>query len=556
MNKKYSIGLDFGTLSGRAVIVDCDNGDEISACSFDYPHGVIDECLPDGKTYLPPDFALQHPSDYIDTLKYIIPNILKSSNISPDNVIGVGIDFTACTLIPVYSDGTPLCYKPEYYSNPHAYVKLWKHHAAQPYAELFNKIALERKEKWIAGYGGKISSEWLFPKILEIINNAPEIYNDADYFIEAGDWLVWQLCGKQTRNSCCAGYKGFWNKRNGYPDNEYLKSVDKRLDNVVKLKLDCPVSSVGTKAGVITPEAAKLTGLRAGTAVSLSNIDAHATFPSLGISEPGKMLMIMGTSSCQMMISKTEIIFPGICGVVEDGIIPGYYGYEAGQCCVGDHFNWFVNNLVPESYKTEAAINNKNIYKYLNEKAENLKAGESGVIALDWWNGNRSVLVDFNLTGLFIGMTLQTKPEALYRALIEATAYGAKKIIDTFGEYGINSDELYAAGGIAEKDPFTMQIYADILGLDIKISGSPQAAALGSAIFGAVAAGVENGGYSNITEASLKMGKVKDVTYKPDAKNHKIYNELYKEYLLLHDYFGKGGNDVMKRLKAIKKSVI
>ena len=260
----------------------------------------------------------------------------------------------------------------------------------------------------------------------------------------------------------------------------------------------------------------------------------------------------MGTSTCHILLGDEEKIVPGMCGVVEDGVLPGFFGYEAGQSCVGDHFAWFVENCVPAAYENEAKQKGINIYKLLNDKAAALTPGESGLVALDWWNGNRSILVDVDLTGLILGLTLHTKPEEIYRALIEATAFGTRMIVETFKKNGVNIDELFAAGGIAEKDPFTMQIYSDVTNMEIKISGSSQAPALGSAIFGAVAAGGKAGGYDSIFEAADRMGKIKDIIYTPKLENAKIYDKLYAEYEILHDYFGKGTNDVMKRLKRIK----
>lgn len=552
---KYSIGVDYGTLSGRAVLVDVCTGEEIADSTLNYAHAVMDEYLPDGKTKLAPDFALQHPKDYLDVLSVTIPDVLKKSGVKADDVIGIGIDFTACTVLPVLKDGTPLCFLKEYERNPHAYVKLWKHHAAQDKANKLNEIAALRNEKWLNRYGGKISSEWLFPKVWQVLDEAPEIYDRADRFIEAADWIVWQLTGTETRNSCTAGYKAIWSKKDGYPSKDFFKALDPRLENIIDDKLSKNITPLGRKAGELNKIASELTSLKQGTAVAVGNVDAHVTVPALGIDGAGKMLMIMGTSTCHILLGDSEKMVPGMCGVVEDGVLPGYFGYEAGQSCVGDHFAWFVENCVPIEYIEEAKRNGINIFKLLNSKAAALKAGESGLVALDWWNGNRSVLVDVDLTGVIIGLTLLTKPEEIYRALIEATAFGTRKIIETFKENGVPVTELYAAGGIAEKDPFTMQIYADITGMEIKISGSAQAPALGSAIFGAVAAGASNGGYDTVTQASKIMGKLKDTVYKPISENTAVYNKLYEEYKLLHDYFGRGANDCMKRLKAIKKAV-
>ena len=553
--KKYSIGVDYGTQSGRALLVEADTGIEVATAVKAYTHGVMDEYLPDGTTRLEPDWALEHPQDYLEVLESTIPAVLKESGVSPEDVIGLAIDFTACTILPIDKEGTPLCFHDKFKANPHSYVKLWKHHAAQDEANRLNDIARARNEEFLGLYGGKISSEWLVPKVWQILDEAPEIYEAADRFMEATDWVNLQLTGEERRNSCTAGYKAIWNKRLGYPSKEFYKALDPRLENLVEDKLSTDIYPLGGKAGELTEKAAKLTGLKPGTAVAIANVDAHVAVPSVGITEPGKMLMIMGTSTCHMLLGSEEVKVPGMCGVVEDGIIPGYFGYEAGQSCVGDHFEWFVENCVPASYAKEAESRNISIHKLLREKASALKVGESGLVALDWWNGNRSVLVDADLTGMIVGCTLLTKPEEIYRALIEATAYGTRMIVETFRDNGVPISELYAAGGIAEKDELMMQIYADVTNMEIKISGSSQAVALGSAMFGAVAAGKERGGYDSIFDAAKVMAKVKDKYYKPIPANVAAYDRLYAEYKKLHDYFGRGENDVMKRLKEIKKSV-
>ncbi len=555
MQKKYAIGVDFGTLSGRAVLVELDTGNEIATAVKEYPHGVMDEYLPGGEVKLEHDWALQHPQDYLDVFAQTIPAVLKESGVSPEDVIGVGVDFTSCTMLPIDKLGKPLCFDKKYESNPHAYVKLWKHHAAQDEANNLNKIAEERGEEFLKLYGGKISSEWLIPKIWQILDEAPEIYEQADRFMEATDWVILQLTGQEKRNSCTAGYKAIWHKQMGYPSKEFFKALAPRMENVVEEKLSTDIYPIGSKAGEITEEAAKLTGLKPGTAVAVGNVDAHVAVPAVGITDAGKMLMIIGTSTCHMLLGDEEKMVPGMCGVVEDGIIPGYLGYEAGQSCVGDHFQWFIENCVPAEYINEAEQRGISIHKVLREKASQLKPGQSGLVALDWWNGNRSVLVDVDLTGMIIGCTLLTKAEEIYRALIEATAYGTRMIIDTFEENGVPINELFAAGGIAQKDEMMMQIYADVTNREIRISASAQTPALGSAMFGAVAAGAERGGYDSIVDAAKVMAKVRDNVYKPIPENVAIYEKLYQEYKILHDYFGRGENDVMKRLKEIKKSV-
>jgi len=549
---KYSIGVDFGTESGRAVLVDVSDGHEVATAVYPYSHAVIDESLPDGGPRLEPDWALQDPQDYIRTFKSTIPAVLKESGVDPEDVIGIGIDFTACTMLPVKADGTPLCDLPAYRSRPHAWVKLWKHHAAQPEADQINAVARKMGEGWLDRYGGKISSEWFFAKTLQIVNEDPEIYDAADRLIEAADWVVWQLTGEETRNSCTAGYKAIWSKREGFPRPEYFAALNPRMEKVIEEKMTTKIIPIGQRAGGLSAQAAGWTGLKADTAVAIANVDAHVAVPAATVTEPGRMVMIMGTSTCDMVLGTEEHIVPGMCGYVEDGIIPGYFGYEAGQSCVGDHFAWFVENCVPAAYEQEAKERGLDIHQLLEEKAKALKVGESGLLALDWWNGNRSVLVDVDLTGLLIGATLATKPEEIYRGLIEATAYGKRIIIETFQKNGVPIHELVACGGLPEKNKLLMQIYADVIGLPIRISASKQTPALGSAMFGAVAAGKSLGGYDSIYDAARVMAHLKEEKYTPDPENQKVYEKLYAEYVLLHDYFGRGSNDVMKRLKAIR----
>jgi len=549
---KYTIGVDFGTESGRAVLVDVTNGREVATAVYPYSHGVIDEKLPDTNIRLEPDWALQDPQDYVRVFQNTIPAVLKESGVNPEDVIGIGIDFTACTMLPAKADGTPLSDLPEYRSHPHAWVKLWKHHAAQPEADKINETARAMNEGWLDRYGGKISSEWFFSKTLQIVNEAPEIYDAADRLIEAADWVVWQLTGTETRNSCTAGYKAIWSKRDGFPSKDYFAALHPKLATVIDDKLSTDIYSLGGRAGGLTEQAAQWTGLKSDTAVAIANVDAHVAVPASTVVEPGRMVMIIGTSTCHMVLGTEERIVPGMCGYVEDGIISGFFGYEAGQSCVGDHFAWFVENCVPAAYEQEARQRGLDIHQLLEEKAAQLNPGESGLLALDWWNGNRSVLVDADLTGLLIGATLATKPEEIYRALIEATAYGSRIIIEGFQNNSVPIHELVACGGLPEKNKLLMQIYADVTGLPIKVSASNQTSALGSAMFGAVAAGKGLGGYDSINEAAKVMAHLKDEMYVPNPKNQEVYEKLYAEYVVLHDYFGRGANDVMKRLKAIK----
>ena len=549
---KYSIGIDYGTLSGRAVLVDVENGREVATSVLEYASAVIDDVLPSSGERLPHDWALQDPADYLQVLEVTVPRALKDAGVSAEDVIGIGIDFTACTMLPIDKTGMPLCFDAKYRNNPHSWVKLWKHHAAQPEANKINEIASARGESFLARYGGKISSEWFFAKTWQILDEAPEIYAAADKLMEAADWIVLQLTGKETRNACTAGYKAMWSKREGFPPNDFFKALDPRLENVIDEKLSRDISAMGAKAGTLLPEMAAKMGLKPGIGVAVGNVDAHVAVPATTVVETGKMVIIMGTSNCHMLLGAEPKIVGGMCGVVEDGIIPGLFGFEAGQSCVGDHFAWFVENCVPASYKDEAKGRGISVHDLLTEKAQALKPGESGLLALDWWNGNRSVLVDADLTGVMLGCTLNTKPEEMYRALIEATAYGTNMIIKAFADNGVAVDEIYACGGLPEQNKMLMQIYSDVTGREIKVAASPQTVALGSAMFGAVSAGKAAGGYDSIFDAAKKMAGVKDEMFKPIPENQKVYAKLFAEYELLHDYFGRGANDVMKRLKGIK----
>ncbi len=553
---KYTIGIDFGTESARAVLVRLSDGAELASAVSEYADGVIDEVLPGTTIRLEPDWALQNPLDYVTAVKETVPQVLAESGVSPDDVIGIGIDFTACTMLPTTADGTPLCALAQYRDNPHAWVKLWKHHAAQPEANYLNQVARERGEPWLSRYGGKISSEWFFPKSLQILNEAPEIYEAADRLIEAADWIVWQLTGVETRNSCTAGYKAIWSKQDGFPSPDFFAALHPRMRNIVREKMKEEILPLGARAGGLTEEMAAATGLRAGTAVAVANVDAHVSVPAATVTGTGRMVMIMGTSTCHMVVGEKPRIVPGMCGVVEGGILPNLAGFEAGQSAVGDHFAWFVEHCVPAAYEAEAARRGLNIHQLLEAKAAALKVGESGLLALDWWNGNRSVLVDVDLTGLLLGATLATRPEEIYRALIEATAYGTRIIIESFRENGVPVDDLVAAGGLPERNRLLMQIYADVVGQEIKVAATTQASALGSAMHGAVAAGSAAGGYDTIERAAANMAHLKDETYRPIAENRAIYDRLYREYVILHDYFGRGENDVMKRLKALRAEVL
>ena len=545
---KYVIGIDFGTLSVRALVVNVKDGSELAAAVYDYPHAVMAESLPNGHA-LPPDWALQHPQDYLDGLSKVVRQAVADSGINAEDVIGIGIDFTTNTYLPVDDGYEPLCLKPEWQDNPHAWVKLWKHHGTQSYAEQMEKKAIERGEKFLKRYGGKVSPAWMFPRLLETLVEAPDLYDATAKFIEAGDWIVCQLTGQEKRSLGMAGYKAFWSKKDGYPSDTYLKSLNPKFEHVIDEKLSRDIYPLGTKAGELNARGAAMTGLPEGVAVAVANMDAHVSLPAVGLTDSGNLLIILGTSACHIMLGAVEKEVPGVGGIVEDGVIPGTYGYESGQNCVGDSLKWFVDNCFPAAYAEAAKKAGLDENRYLTSLAEQLKPGQSGLLALDWWNGNRSILCDYDLTGMILGLTIASRPEEIYRALIEATAYGTRRIVESFEESGLPVDRVFACGGIAKKNAMFMQIYSDVLNRDIRIARSSQTPALGSAIFGAVAAGAGSGGYNSIETAAHAMGGTSNIVYHPIPENVRIYNELYSEYLILHDYFGRGENNVMKRLR-------
>jgi L-ribulokinase len=553
--RRYAVGVDFGTESGRAVLVDVADGREVATAVYEYANGVIDERLPEPFDHveLEADWALQDPEDYLRTFEHAVPAVLAEARVDPADVIGIGIDFTACTMLPATADGTPLCVLDDLRGEPHAWVKLWKHHAAQPEADRINAVAAERGEPWLPRYGGKISSEWFFAKTLQILDEAPEIYERADRLLEAADWVVWQLTGVETRNNCTAGYKAMWSKRDGFPSRDFFAALDPRLENVVDDKLARSISSIGTRAGVLTERAAALTGLRRGTPVAVANVDAHVSAPASGVTAPGTMVVIMGTSNCHILLGDELAVVEGMCGVVEDGVVPGLYGYEAGQSGVGDVFAWFAERAVPPEYHELARTRGVDVHAVLEEEAAKLRPGESGLIALDWWNGNRSVLVDADLSGLVVGMTLATRAPEIYRALLEATAFGTRVIVEAFESAGVPVTNIVACGGLPQRNELLMQIYADVTGREFSVAASAQTPALGAALFAAVAAGPELGGYASVEEASRHMARLSPRTFEPVDAHHAVYSELHREYVRLHDLFGRDPDGVMKRLRAIRR---
>ena len=549
---KFALGIDFGTESGRAVVNRLRDGEEVAAAVVAYPDGVIDEKLPGGPR-LAPDWALQNPRDYLLVIEKAVPRALKAAKVKPEDIVGIGTDFTASTPLPAKRDGTPLCFLPQHRKQPHAWVKLWKHHAAQPQANRINEIGRERKEEWVEIYGGKYSSEWFFSKVLQVANEAPEIYAAAERFVEGADWIVWQLTGEEKRNECVAGYKGMWIKGKGFPSRDFFRALDPRLENVVEEKIGTAFYPLGAKAGGLTAQWARKTGLREGTPVAVGHVDAHAAVPGCGVTDAGTMALIMGTSLCHLLNGKERQLVEGICGVVQDGIVPGLWGYEAGQYAVGDLFAWFFEHGVPDYVQRAARQRKTPVTVELEKRAAALRPGQSGLLALDWWNGNRSILVDADLNGMIVGLTLSTRAEEIYRALIEATAFGTRQIFEAFEKRGVTVKNVVACGGLPEKNKLLMQIYADVTGREIQLAEQLQTcSALGAAMHGAVAAGRAGGGYDTIAQAAERMAHLQKLTYRPRIEHAGVYDRLFRDSQTLHDSFGRGANDVMKRLKALK----
>ncbi len=467
---------------------------------------------------------------------------------APGAVVGIGVDATATSMLPVDEEFQPLCLREEFRKNPHAWLKMWKHHSAQPQAERMNLVARKRGESFLENCGGRISGEWLFPKIYETLEHAPGVYAAAHRFIEVADWLVWLLTGVETRNSCMAGFKAMWSPEQGFPARGFFAEVDPRLAGVVEEKMG-PVRVVGQKAGCLTEQVARMTGLLPGTAVGVANTDGHHVLPAIGITGPHEMAVIAGTSMIHMLAGDERLPVPGVGAMVKDTLLPGFYGYETGQPTAGDMLSWLVDNMMPPALCEEAAQREMGAFELLGEKAALVPPGAKGLLVLDWWNGNRSILADMDLSGLIVGLTLRARCEEIYRAMLEAIAFGTRLIIENFRRHGVPVKKIVACGGLSHKAPLAMQILADVTSLPIRVSASLQTPALGAAMFGACAAGRENGGYADIFAASSRMSRLLPTPYIPDASRSGLYDRLYEKYCWLHDTFGRGNAKLMSFLK-------
>jgi L-ribulokinase len=544
----HVVGVDFGTLSGRVLVVRVSDGAELGSAVHPYRHGVMeDQFAPTGRS-LPPSWALQVPADYREVLRTAVPAAVAASGVDPATVVGIATDFTACTMIPVLVDGTPLCELDRFADRPHAYVKLWKHHGAQPQADRINRLAQERDEPWLPRYGGRVSSEGEYAKGLELFEQDREVYDAMDLWVEAADWIVWLLCGTYLRNACTAGFKGIQHDGT-VPSREFLEALAPGFSSFAAGRLQpdgVRIGRLGEAAGALTAQAAGWTGLPTGIAVAVGNVDAHVTAPAAQAVEPGRLLLITGTSTCHIVNSDRLHEVPGSSGVVEDGVVAGRWGYEAGQSGSGDILGWLARNAVPASYEEDARESGESVHDLLTRLASQQRVGEHGLVALDWLSGNRSVLADHDLSGAVIGLTLSTRPEDLYRALLEATAFGTRVIIEAFRASGVPVHECVVAGGLV-RNRLLMQIYADVTRLPLAVLDSEQGPALGAAIHAAVAAGA----YPDVPTASQAMGKVRRDVYRPDEERSRAYDELFAVYLALHDHFGRDPG-LMRKLTALR----
>jgi len=558
MKSGYTIGCDFGTLSMRAVLVRLEDGAILAEQVYEYPDSVITERLPGSGVELKgPGWALQNPDDWLNAMYTCVPAVVAAAKVAKSDIKGIGVDFTTCTVLPMDRQGTPLCKLPQYRSRPHAWPKLWKNHTAVPEAEDMTRADTQNHRHVFDDYGFRASSEFFFPKILEVLRKDEEIYNTAYTFIEGGDYVTYKMTGALVRSSCLAAAKAQYNAaEHRYPPKEFFRDLDPRMEGVVE---DKHLGSIGTgasRAGLLQPEMAEKLGLCAGTPVCIAHADAAVALVGAGAIHPNEITFAMGTSTCHIMMAETKEQIPGMFGVYKDGVLPDYYTYEAGQDAVGDIFDWFCRRMVPQSYFDEAAARGVAIQKLLDEKAGAIPVGASGVMALDWMNGNRSILQDTDLTGMIMGLTLSTKAEEVYRALIEATAFGTRVIMEAFARYNVPVKKIFACGGLAHKSPILMQIYADILNQPISVTAVKQTSALSTAIFAAVAAGSRDGGYDTFDEAVEHMVQPPRRVYTPDPANVPKYDRLYRVYREMHDLLGAAKESPMKELRRIQRESI
>ena len=532
MKTRYVIGMDFGTLSARAILLDAQTGEALPHdCTYVYPHAILTEL---GGNPLPDDYAIEDPTDYIEALEHIIRGVIAENGIDAEEIEGIGIDTTDATLLPVKKDLTPLSLDPRFANDPHAYLKLWKHHGPQKYMDVIRSEAERLGEDFPTRCGSGISVEMTLPKLVEIAKEAPDVYQNADHILHVGDFLVGLLTGKVIYSSAYASMKDGWDSDAGFASRAYLQALDPLLENAFAEKLGGAPLQAGTLAGFVCAQWAQKTGLSPNTAVAAGIIDGHASFFSSGI-EKGVALVSVGTSSGFVMNSDVYRPIGGIMSCGRGALLCDMMTYDAGLAAVGDLFDWFVKNCVPAAYEKEAAERGMSVHALLTEKASHQAAGEHGLTVLGWWNGNRCTLANGDLTGVMVGMRLSTRPEDIYRALIEATAFGMKNIMNNYLRNGIEIHRLMVTGGIAQKNPLLMQIYADVLERELCVIDSKQCTARGSAICGTVA----SGRFPDARIASLTLRAGISKTYSPSPTSARTYAAMFEKYMTLHDHFGK-----------------
>lgn len=545
----YVIGVDFGTLSARAIVVDAADGHTLGEGVCAYPHGVMDAALPDGTPLPGPDWALADPRDYWDALAASVQAAVRASGAAREDIRALAIAATACTLMPVDERLTPLCTLPAFRAHPHAWVKLWKHHRAQPYAERMTEVARQMDLPQLADYGGRISSEWAVPKVLEVCAEDGAVYQAADRFMQASDWLTACLVGDgDVQNGSIAAYKAMAS-RQALPPDRYFDAVAPQAREIIHRKLRGRSIRAGQAAGVLTAAAAQALGLCPGTVVGMAHTDAHAAALGAGAAEPGDYVYILGTSTCGHLLAAETVDVPGVTGRVPDGLVEGCTCYSAGQACAGDMLDWFIRRGVPASLTQEAAAEGLGLHQLLERKAALLPPGGSGLLALDWWNGNRSTLVDAQLSGLLVGLTLDTRPEDVYRALLESIAFGHREILENFRRYGLEAQSIVLCGGIVHKNALLMQTMADVLNRPVALSAEIQATALGAAMCAAAALGSARGGWPTLPEAIRRMRAPHLRTVAPLPAHHARYEALYGLYHELYHTFGRERAHVMHGLR-------
>ena len=544
MGKKYSIGLDFGTLAARAVLVDIETGKEEAVSVFEYRDAVIESFLPGTDIELPKDYALQNPKDYIEAVPTLLKDILAVSGVNAEDIIGIGVDATATTVIALDENYEPLCFQEKFRDDPHSWIKLWKHHGAQPQADRFNHSARTCNAAFLKRCGGKVSAEWFFPKLIETFEKSPEVFNAASCFLELGDWIVYLLTGNICKSSALAAIHAGWNEEDGYPENAIFERIAPGIVPGIDRNREIPIVPVFSKAGNLSESMAEMTGLPVSTPVSAAASDSPIALLSMGVADECTAVLILGTSSVLMALSMEESCIPGAMSCVKNQMMPRFVGNMFGQSAVGDVFGWFTDNMLPHEYYLKAEKNGETVFQLIDRYVSRLKPDDKNVMALGWLNGSRC-LQNSELSGLLVGLKLSTKPEEIYLAFIESIAFELKKMINSMNASGMNIGSVRACGGISRKSPVIMQILADVLQLPVYTTQSKETVGHGAAIMGAAAADSEPDAYKRVCKyvSSMKCGV--SACYRPDPDRREVYERRFEKYLQLYSYFGEENTGIM-----------